>query len=608
MRSPTLRIATLALALLSLTACGDDSKSPDGANDALPPASDAMVSAPADMSVPMPDAMVPDLGPVDPVAIELTAPPRGQRDTGGVIQVEGRITGGREPVLLVDGVEARPEADGRFSVSVPARPGMNIVAVRGVDGDPNDPEAQADEERFAVLFDADVDPSEPVKDAATLMVGPSGLTSIGQVVAAYVESQDLPALLAEAMPGDLELTRFEYSALEVLLLPRNGYLELRFSIYGLQMEITGIAPVGDAELSITGEASVDPATLVARVVVGRTPEGGLELTLESAEASFENFMYDIENVPSSIEEWFEDFIPNLADGLIADAVDELVLPALFDGAALMRSVELLGQSIELTLGVQAATVDPTGLLLELDSRVLAEQVVNMGLAVRAEAGSPTMMDPSRSGDIDLAVATDLTSRILHAVWAAGILDLTLEEGGDINLPIPLRLSLFQAGLGEAAEGIDPSSNIKLRLRPPLPLVSRVEDGPRPLVIEAGDLFIDLLTENDEILVTIAAQFVVHMSVSITPGNGIEIVPELDVEAWLDVAETPRGPVDKARLEDQLGALVSALPGLLADTTFSLGDDVLPLPLSFPNAAVWADPEAPYVHLRADVAPGEPVEE
>lgn len=593
-----------ALCGLTLAACSDDSGGGDGAGPADAQIADTPDTGPLapDMAIEAADAALPDAGPVEPVSIALIAPARGQRKSGGVMEVEGQVTGGQAPVLLIDGVETRTEADGHFTVSVPTAPGLNIVALQAVDGDPADPEADRDEERFSALFDADVDPSTPVKDAASLQVGPSGLNALGQVLAAYIEAQDLPTLLGERMPDGLILERFEYTDIEILLLPRDGYLELRFSLYGAQLDITGIAPVGGSEISIHGSASVDPATLSARLTVSRTAEGGLAFAIDGAEVEFNDFMYDIENVPSSVEDWFVDFIPDLAEGLLIDALDELVVPALFDGAALSRTLELLGRPITLTLGVQGATVAPIGLLLDLDGSVVADEIVREGLAVRAAPGQPVMQDPAHPGQIDLAVAADLLSRLLHAAWAAGILDLMLEEGGDIDVPVPLRLSLFRAALGEAAEGLDASQNIKLRLRPLLPPVARVEDGERPVVIELGDVMLDLMTVDDQVLVTVAGQVAARVSISLLPGGALEIAPDLAVEAWLDVAETPRGPVNAARLEDQLGALVDALPGLIADTTFNIGADVLPIPVTFPNAAIWADTEAPYVHLRADVAP------
>ncbi len=159
-------------------------------------------------------------------------------------------------------------------------------------------------------------------------------------------------------------------------------------------------------------------------------------------------------------------------------------------------------------------------------------------------------------------------------------------------------------LGEAANGIDRTQPLELTLRPLLPPVARLEKTDHPLVIETGDLLIDIATPNEGVLVTVAVHFIAKASFDvqqIADGGQIELSPDLQVEVHADVAETPRGPVREAALETLVQTLVGSLPGLIADQTFAFGTDALPVPVRLENAGLEPDHASPHLHLRADVA-------
>ncbi|MEZ4468753.1 MAG: hypothetical protein R3F43_31065 [bacterium] len=166
--------------------------------------------------------------------------------------------------------------------------------------------------------------------------------------------------------------------------------------------------------------------------------------------------------------------------------------------------------------------------------------------------------------------------------------------------MPLTTALVAGALGQAAEGLDRQATLTVRMRPLLPPEVRVEQGERPLVIEFGDLLFDLVSSTDGPLVTVAADVVSRAAVRVTGLDAIELGADLDVEVHADVAETPRGPVDDARLEALLEGLAGAIPGLLADQTFTFGADVLPVPVRFTNPRFEADRGAEFVHVRAGI--------
>ena len=103
----------------------------------------------------------------------------------------------------------------------------------------------------------------------------------------------------------------------------------------------------------------------------------------------------------------------------------------------------------------------------------------------------------------------------------------------------------------AANGIDPGAAAGVDAAPAPAPVARLEKTDHPLVIETGDLLLDLST----------------------PNEGLEIV---------------------------IQGLVGALPGLIAQQTFAFGTDALPVPVTLENARLEPDNLAPSLHLRADI--------
>lgn len=590
------RLACL-LCLLAL-GCADEAKpqntltvDPNGAHQETPmDAGEVDPPEPPDGSPHSPptEAQVPS---APPVRLRITQPQRGSRTFGDTVRVEGVLEGGAAPHLSVAGHLVVPGPGGRFSTEVAVEPGIEVLVTTVVD-DTGDLE-----DRRAVLVDGNADPDEAIAHGAGAFVSRAGFAAVSALLTDYLSDLDLMSLVAGNVPEGITIRSIRYDRISVDLVPLRGLIEARLRIHNMRVELEGEVSFG-ISFTVSGSASADPAEVVAQIRVAVDRQGGLDLSVAGAEVTLHSFDYDINNVPDFVEGWFSDRVQSFAEGLLRDALTSFVVPALFDPAALERTIDLLGTPLTLALRIQSVDVAPDGLTLDMSARAEADDVMRAGQGVPLLGGLPTF---DKGTHLDLAVAADLIARILHAAWAGGALDVELGSGTGLDLPVPLSVALLAGALGPAAQGLDRQANLIVRMRPLLPPEVRVVPGEKPLVIEFGDLLFDLESTTDGPLVTVAADLVAHVSLHVTSLDVIELGTELDVEVHADVAETPRGPVDDVRLETLLEGLAGAIPGLLAQQTFSFGTDVLPVPIRFRNPRFEADTRAEFVHIRTEIA-------
>jgi hypothetical protein len=511
--------------------------------------------------------------PPEPLALQVTAPARGSWLSGASIHVEGVVTGGVAPTVTVAGMAVVPGPDGHFSAEVPAPGGLNVLVTTATDGQ------IVKEDRRAVLQDADADPTAPVEDGAAVKVSRQGFAQISALLSDYLRNLDLESLARGNLPGNVRLRGLRYDRVEVGLTPQEGRIEVTLAIHGLRVDLEAdvdVPVIGD--ITVAGFVATNPGMITGHLNASATPEGGLALDLLDSSVDLRGFDYGIDGVPGFIEDWFNGTVRDLAQDTITDALNDFVIPSLFDPSALSRTVEVLGHGIDLGILLSRVESHNDGLEIWADTLAAADMSVHQGGAVRPQGGQPGLEVVS---ELDVAASVDLASRVLHAAWAAGVLDFSLDADSGFESPVPLTVAILAGPLGEVANGIDRTQPLELTLRPLLPPVARLEKTDHPLVIETGDLLLDIATPNDGVLVTVSLHFIAKAKFDvqqIADGGQIELSPDLQVEVYADVAETPRGPVREAALETLVKSLVGSLPGLIADQTFAFGTDALPVPV------------------------------
>ena len=540
-----------------------------------------------------PPAPEPD---VKRVQLLLSEPGRGARVTGPTLTVAGQVHNATSPTVTVDGEPVDVDPDGSFSIDLPVEPGLFTLETLVEDAN-----GRAQDLR-AALVDADADETAPVEEAVQVVVSRQGFAELGKLITPALANLDIGSLLGQggaALGDGVEVRSITYDRVEVALAPEAGALELRLRLYGLRIEIVGEVDLLVAPVRLSGSASSNPAEIIARLALEVTPAGGLDIQIANAEAALHDFELDLDGVPGFIEDLVDNLVREFAEDKIGEAIRDFVVPKLFDPNALSREIEVLGTSLKLDLQLRDIALDPWAMTIDVAAAAEASEVVHAGGAVRPFGGQPTRGADADATDLDLALGADFVSRILHAAWAGGVLDFSLEEGAGVELPIQLTVGVLANALGEAARGIDPTESLLLRTRALLPPVASVVPGDHPLVVEIGDLMLELATI-DEPLVSVALQLTMSVGLS-TDENG-DLQPDIQVDTRADVAETPRGRVEDAMLENQIGAFAALLPTALAGDAAAGGDDPLPVAIPLAGARFEADPLAPFLHMLVDLGP------
>ncbi len=531
--------------------------------------------------------------PPPPLSIVIDQPPRGHRQAPGPVQVVGRVVNGPTQTLMVDGQAVTPDAQGNFSAQVNAgSPGLLALITEATTAD-----GRTAEDRRAILLGADADPAQEVTRAMQIMITTEGITRLNDLLAGFVGGLDIDSLVGGQDTGDFQLTSVSYDEVTMRLVPRAGFMEVRLTIHGLRIGLEGEFEIVFVPVGVSGDMRSEALYIDAEMHITPTPEGSMDLAMRNPRIEFEGFGFNIDNVPGFIENLFEGTVRGMAEDAISDALSDQVLPELFDPESLSQEIDVLGRTVQMGMKIRGVDISYDGLMLTMGSTAAALDPVYQGGTLPIDMAEAQMgfADP-----IDLAMSADMISRIMHSMWAAGAFDLEMSPGGEIDLPAAAGLPLFLGSLGDAAQGLDPNSPLSIGVHAMLPPVVYVDEGEKPLVIEIGDLMLDLEVPEGK-LATVAVHTIMRLSLNIDTSTGeLAFVPEIEAEAWGDVADMPRGQVKTEQLERQIALAIKLLPAAIANETFSLGADALPVPFLLENARFEADAAAPWVHIRSGI--------
>ncbi|MCB9548518.1 MAG: hypothetical protein H6706_22140 [Myxococcales bacterium] len=394
-----------------------------------------------------PDDVTPP--PARPAAVlVVTAPPRGARVLGNTLRVQGRVENGTAPRVQVAGQAATLTADHAFTVDVPVEDGLAVIVTELEDGDVRSADHRA------AMINADQDPATPVPSAADVGISAAGFQVISQLASSFAGAADLGGLV-DGGGGDTRVRQLTYGRIDLQLRPGQDALDLELSIYDLYIEIESSVRI-IFEIDVRGSMRANPARITARVRLVPDGNGSMSLVVEGARADLQNFSYNINNVPGEVEDWFEGTVRDMAEDLLADTLNDMVVPNLFDPAALNQELDLLGKKVDLAMAIDQVRIDPSAMHLALSASATPQVSVYPGKAARPVGGVDAPVDPAH---MDVALAADFVNRILHAVWAAGALDLALGgEGGEgPDLGVPLTAGLLAGALGAAGGASPPPS-------------------------------------------------------------------------------------------------------------------------------------------------------
>lgn len=448
------------------------------------------------------DPEVKDL--VDPT-LEITAPPRGTYSSGGTIEVRGVASDdvGIESVT-VNGVEAEVDVAGRFQVSVPVEPGIDVLETVVTDAGGN----QVTDTR-ATLAGELAPPGTRIDNGVVAEISPQTLSILGDLLAYFANGVDLTSLVSGANPVlkkggsclgvSVDVQSIKYGDIQVSLSPTNGAIHTVVRITNLDVAMKANYKVACIGASSGVHLSADSLELRGDIGLALN-NGAISVNLPGVDASFTGFALKVGAIPSSIVDLIvsdiDQRVANAIEGPVGDMVPSMLSGLLYDFNEGSFSTQILGTNID--FGVR-----PTNLELGADGGKIALELVSTAPDVQGAVypSSPTpspLMGTmgSQSGGLGVALADDAVNQLLALLWHSR----ALEQSVAVDDGSPL------AGLVDGADHFDFSM-----LLPPV-VSANTENGRARIGI--GDLIIDAAS-GDQVLAKLALSGHIDIAVSIS---------------------------------------------------------------------------------------------
>ena len=536
----------------------------------------------------------------DPPTLTVEKPARGTvlPDTATtVVQGMASDAGSGLDVVLVNGVQAEVDGEGRFEAVIDLVDGVTLVQVTAIDEDGN----EAVDTR-AVLQGTFVPADTVVENAAAARINDQTLGAIGLITGEVITETDLGAAVAPMNPMldkgisclnvQLSVDDVQKSVVLVDLVPTWGGVAVSADVYDLYVPMTAdfeaVCIDGSAGVELSASRFHMDGTMLLSVGAG----GGLEADVQMATASFDDFNLDVGFVPGDVIELFYEDVDDLVAGILVDQIAEKV-PAMieeqFGGFGVQHAVTLYGMDVEFGVRPVSADFTPQGGTIVLDSHIEVKGEAATGPGyLWTPVPVPAMPTSEAPGDgFRLALADDVLNQALSAFWAAGIFEHSIETQAEGD-----------SGLAAIVDRVD--------VYMPFPPTVAARAGGSAATVTAGDVRIDVVTVNgstgtEYVVTALALSASVTLDVTTDPTGAVRLVTGAP-EAWVDVLEeevTGPNPLSESEVE-----LLSSF--VVARLTTMIGGIVGEVPIpSFESARitnVGTHPTNGYVMLGGNVEP------
>jgi hypothetical protein len=495
-------------------------------------------------------------------AITIRSPEPGSEVRGSTLAVTGTVEDATLEQLVVfeDIVDVMPDGSFEWRGDVPRGAYRVRVSARDRVGHTTYAFTSAIVGEFAA-------PGTLLDRAARLELGASALERIADGVEPLLSPSAIEPRVLDANPiadgfyGHVDTQGYSHDALSIEVTPSTGRLTVRVRITGVRIPVKAtLNLLPDVNGVATADAVVGTATFSVGASAGRP-----SVELVSSNVAFEGFLVDV----SGLWSWFDrNVVTRAAEGAVRSSVAERlesgVPPVLEDALERIPTSQLFnvaGRTIRASGAVQSFVAHSGGLALDLDLGV--EGVLQDDALVRSSQGSllfgadvPPAGAPSQ---VRAAVSLDLLNAALHAAWATGAIDVTIEEPtlGESGMPLTVgTLEFIAPGVGES--GLPADRAVHFHIRPELPAVIQPSrDGLFELSIADLRVRVFARSDADEIdLLAFSIALRAPVLVGITDNDVSLTIGAVDLMADMvgpDVG-LPKGPA----LDSFLYALLSPL--------------------------------------------------
>ena len=525
-----------------------------------------------------------------PPMLQVTAPERAlYRDVAGgdTIRVTGTVSDdgtGLELIKIGEQI-VRPDAAGNWSWDLTLQPGLNEIAVTARDFAGN----ESDDIR-GVMYGTYVPPGETIEPGFDVWLDETSMPIMEEVIEGFMTPENMMVMAAAFENDFVDINSIE-------LAPVNAMFTLRRGAIDIALEITDLVILGSFTLS-GDDYNIRVEISRMRVSMAATPfateDGQLDVTFSDPvlELLPEDLSYNVADLSDDDNEFLENLVIESARAGFGYVLSLGFFSAIYDSEILNRKISILGKEIIFEVGFEEIAVFNDGMLVRTSITMPVDkwpEVRDAPGALHRVSGPSSGYEPD--GDVAFSLAKSTVDRLLHGVWHSGLLHYQLDSAAFAGFQLP-----FELNAGALASVIDgqisgvagPGVPAALRLRPMFPPVAEFDTENARLLIQVGEMHIDLLLlppgEEPLLLATIAAFLDLSVRLSIT--EGIVVRLEFDTELRADIAAEPLIDLDDERAEGFLEDLIALIPQVLAASLDLRGEaDITWVTLNNPRIAV-----------------------
>jgi hypothetical protein len=448
----------------------------------------------------------------NPPTVLINTPERGTVSGEATVTVSGQATDFESNIaeVTVNGTVAQVASDGTFEATVSLVEGVTLIETVATDSSGN----QATDAR-GVLAGNLVPQSTPVADGVVANLSGQAMVGLGTMISDLANATDFTALATSLNPvvntGDgcpsakVFILSVQHQGVDVGVGPVGGGIDADVTIRELvaQGRVDYRAGLGPACINASASFTLSADGFDVNGVIAPTLAGGdINVGLNGVTGAFRGFALDVDGIPGIIEDLFRTPVRNFIQGLLTDTIANMVpsLANAFLGDFLADSfnIDLLGQTISLSITPSVMNWTEQGGTIVLDTSSTVEGLDD-AVYLTSPRPRPSDADLASTG-IRIGVADDVLNQLLGTIWSSGALDGTL-------LPVP-------GDALSAAFGGDVSGAALTLVRPP---VANFDTTTGLARLTLADLQIEAFSPGGEIL----AAFVISAEIELAAETSSE---------------------------------------------------------------------------------------
>jgi len=537
-------------------------------------------------------------------AIRVTTPGRGieiPSANGPTVTVSGSVSDAWTGVVSVDinGQPATLQAGGLFTYAMTPEQGLNTIELVAEDGDGN-----VSDHHQTFLWGEFNPMGTPQEDGILARLNEGALDTIEDLASTLFDPQDIVNGLISAplwsnsqqtciniWPfGNQCVTWWSLSAgvtsatlgnMAIDLDAQNGYLDFFASISpfsiggGIWGQLFPSVSILTININLGLSAASNSAEIDSDVSLWVNTTNDIQVGMANTNVSLPGFNLQIYgagilgDVLNPVLGWLSPVLETLMEAVLPPVIEGQI-PGLIEDALgdidIAATIPLLGTDIDIEALPQDIDIDVDGMTIALESIATTTPGPNapatLGSWTRSDYALPTF---PATPDFDLSMADNFINQLMHAVWQAGVLDLSMDSS---------ELGLDLADLQDFL----PLTEISFETSPLLPpVVGPASSGTGLMELGIGDMMVNVYGDPGGtygLMMQLAVTIEADMDLSIDVNNEIQFgVGTPSVIMSFVTSDWPN--LNGEIAENLMDAVVDLLVPMLTDTLGGIGG--IPIP-------------------------------